>query len=57
MAKRASERALAGDYDDLHRLLELLERPYDEQDAEADARWAQLTPQWARGRPGITYMS
>ena len=57
MAVEAYEAAARGDYSVVRELHRVLSKPYDEQTVEAGERWAQLTPQWARGRPGITYMS
>jgi len=57
MAAEAYEAAARGDFGILRELHEVLQRPYEEQGDEADARWAQPTPTWARGRPGLTYMS
>ena len=57
MAAEAYEAASRGDFDVLKELHELLQRPYDEQGSEADARWAQVTPQWARDRAGLAWMS
>lgn len=57
MAVEAYEAAARGDFTIVKELHAVLSKPYDEQTPEATKRWAQLTPQWARGRPGITYMS
>ena len=57
MAVEAYEAAARGDYTVVRELHRVLSKPYDEQGDEEEERWAQLTPQWARGRPGITYMS
>lgn len=57
MAAEAYEAAASGNYDVVRELHDLLSRPYDEQEGEADARWSGVTPQWARERPGIAFMS
>lgn len=57
MAAEAYEAAARGDYSIVNELHTLLSKPYDDQGAEADERWAQLTPIWARDRPGLAYLS
>jgi uncharacterized protein YdiU (UPF0061 family) len=57
MALEAYEAAERGDNTVLLEVSELLRRPYEAQGAEADERFAQPTPTWARNRPGLAYMS
>ena len=57
MAAEAYEAAERGDTDVIRELHDVLRRPYDEQSAEAAMRWCQNTPSWARGRPGLAFMS
>ena len=57
MAAEAYEAAARGDYSIVNELHTLLSRPYDDQGEEADERWAQLTPIWARDRAGLAYLS
>ena len=57
MAMEAYEAAERGDYTIINSLHELLKRPYDEQGAKANERWAQVTPHWARDRAGLAYMT
>ena len=57
MAAEAYEGASRGDFSLVREVHALLGRPYDEQGEEADERWAQPTPRWARGQAGLAYMS
>jgi len=57
MAAAAYEAAERGDYSIVSELLEVLGAPYDELSASVEARWAQMTPQWARGKAGLAFMT
>ena len=57
MAAEAYEAAARGEYDVLRELHRVLQRPYEDQGEEVDARWATPTPTWARERPGLAFMS
>mmetsp|Transcript_7330 Transcript_7330/g.19093 ORF Transcript_7330/g.19093 Transcript_7330/m.19093 type:complete len:144 (+) Transcript_7330:615-1046(+) len=57
MAKEAYEAAAGGDYATVRELLDVLRKPYDEQGGALDQRWGGLTPQWARGKAGLAFMS
>ena len=57
MAKEAYEAAARGDCSIVRELLEVLTRPYDEQSDKIADRWGGLTPEWARDRAGLAYMS
>jgi len=57
MAVEAYEAAASGNYDVLREIHNLLSNPYNDQGSEADERWGGLTPQWARDRPGVAFMS
>jgi hypothetical protein len=35
----------------------VLGTPYAEQDAATEARWAQVTPRWARQKAGLAFMT
>lgn len=35
----------------------VLGTPYAEQDAATEARWAQVTPKWARQKAGLAFMT
>lgn len=56
MLAEAYEAAERGDSSAVHALHALLRSPYEEQPS-ADPRYAQPTPDWARGRPGLAFMS
>ena len=56
MLAEAYEAAERGDSSVVHALHALLRSPYEEQPS-ADPRYAQPTPDWARGRPGLAFMS
>jgi len=55
MAQQAIDRAEAGDFSEIHRLQELLRRPYDEQPEHA-AYFARR-PEWARRKAGCSMLS
>lgn len=56
MAQQAIHAAEAGDLTELHRLHDVLRRPYDDQ-PEHDARFFQRRPDWARHKPGCSMLS
>ncbi len=47
LAENAIRRASAGDFSETQRLLKVLQRPFDEQDADASAAYAGFPPEWA----------
>ncbi len=55
MAQQAIERAEAGDFNEIHRLQELLRHPYDEQ-PEYEQYFARR-PEWARQKAGCSMLS
>ena len=55
--KPAYEGAARGDPSVARELHAVLAKPYDEQGAAEEERWAQPTPRWARDRPGLHVMS
>ncbi len=55
LAQTAIERAEAGDLSYLETLMEVLERPYDEQPEHEE--FASKRPEWARTRPGCATLS
>ena len=57
MAMEAYERADKGDWSRVEELSLLLERPYDEQDAEQTERYFRATPEWARDKGGVAFLS
>lgn len=57
MAAEAYEAAESGNFEVVRELHDLLSRPYDDQGSDAFERWGGLTPQWARGKPGLAFMS
>lgn len=57
MAAEAYEAAEGGDYSIVRELHEVLRAPYDEQSDATAARWAQVTPLWAREKAGLAYMT
>lgn len=57
MAMEAYDAANRGDYTIVNELHEVLTRPYDEQGADIDAKYAQVTPKWARQRAGLAFLS
>lgn len=56
LAQQAIDRAEAGDFREVDRLLEVMRRPYDEQPDQA-AAYAGKRPDWARNRPGSSTLS
>ena len=57
MAAEAHEAASRGDFSIVRELHALLRKPYEDQGDEANERWAQTTPVWARERAGLAFMS
>ena len=57
MAAGGAEGAARGDPSVARELHAVLAKPYDEQGAAEEERWAQPTPRWARDRPGLHVMS
>ena len=57
MAAEAYEAAEKGDYSVVRELQAVLGTPYAEQDAATEARWAQVTPRWARQKAGLAFMT
>ena len=57
MAAAAYTAAERGDFSVARELHQVLSAPYDEQGTEVAAKWAQTTPQWARGKPGLAFLS
>lgn len=55
MAQQAIEQAEAGDFSEIHRLQELLRRPYDEQ--PENAGYFARRPEWARQKAGCSMLS
>jgi uncharacterized protein YdiU (UPF0061 family) len=55
LAQQAIERATQGDVGEIHHLLEVLRRPYDEQPEYA--AYDALRPEWARHKPGCSMLS
>ncbi|MEM6707970.1 MAG: YdiU family protein [Pseudomonadota bacterium] len=55
LAQQAIDEAEQGNYDELHRLQRVLERPFEEQ-AGAE-RYAERRPDWARDRVGCSQLS
>ncbi|MCA9547549.1 MAG: YdiU family protein, partial [Myxococcales bacterium] len=56
MAQQAIDAAEQGDLAELHRLFELLQRPYAEQ-PEHEVAYFQRRPEWARHKPGCSMLS
>jgi uncharacterized protein YdiU (UPF0061 family) len=55
LAQEAIDAAHAGNLGKVHRLLEVMERPFDEQPGNDDL--AQKRPDWARSKPGCSALS
>lgn len=55
LAQQAIDSADKGDYSEIERLMNLLERPYDEQPEHED--YAKKRPEWARTKAGCSMLS
>ena len=55
LAQEAIDDAHRGDLGKLHRLMRVLQRPYDDQPGEDDL--AQKRPAWADDKPGCSALS
>ncbi len=55
LAQLAIDQATNGNYEMLHRLMDVLRRPYDEQPEHEQL--AEKRPEWARSRPGCSTLS
>lgn len=57
MSVLAYESAAKGDYSLIEEINDVLSHPYDEQSPEVTAKWYSKAPNWARGMPGVAFMS
>jgi len=57
MLLRAYEAAERKDFSVCEELISLYERPYDEGTSEQISKWYMRTPEWARNKGGVAFMS
>ena len=57
MAAQAYDAAAQGDVSLVRELHQVLLAPYDEQSAAVESRWARPTPEWARSKMGLAFMT
>ena len=55
--EQAQQQHQQQDYTMIETLLQVLSKPYEEQGLEEESQWYQVTPNWARQLPGVTFMS